>query len=145
MRLRIILAGAMLTIGGCEAGNDNQASDERGPATTSSVAAAGGKPADCADLPGFVPLYGDARVETCVSGPGVDPRHESGTVIYTTGATPAAILAWYKDKTAAEGLAPALSSETMFSAREGSKRSLMAMTQTVKGATKVTLNWGRDL
>lgn len=145
MRLRIILAGAMLTLGGCEAGNDNQATEDRGPAAANAIVGAGAAPVDCSELPGFVPLYGDARVETCVSGPGVDPKHESGTVIYTTGATPAAVLAWYKEKAAAEGLAPALSSETMFSAREGSKRSLMAMTQTVKGATKVTLNWGRDL
>ncbi len=148
MRLRIILAGAMLTLGGCEAGNDNQSADERGPTTTSSVAASGTAPAaktDCAKLPDFVPLYADARVETCVSGPGVDARHESGTVIYTTGATPDAVIAWYKDKAALAGLTPALSNTTMFSAREGSKRSLMAMTETVKGATKVTVNWGRDL
>ena len=143
MRLRIILAGAMLTLGGCEAGNDNVAED-RGPAAANAVAAAG-TAADCASLPDFVPLYADARVETCVSGPGVDPRHESGTVIYTTGATPEAVIAWYKEKANAQGLAPALSNATMFSAREGSKRSLMAMTETARGATKVTLNWGRDL
>jgi hypothetical protein len=145
MKLRIILAGAMLTFGGCEAGNDNQTgADERGPTTTASVAASGSKPADCSKLPEFVPLYADARIETCVAGPGVDAGRESGTVIYTTGATPDAVIAWYKDKTAGDGLAPTLSTQTMLSARDGNKRTLMTLVETVKGATKVTLNWGRD-
>ena len=145
MKLRIILAGAMLTLGGCEAGNDNQSADERGPTTTASVAASGSAPADCSKLPDFVPLYGDARIETCVSGPGVEARRESGTVVYTTGATPDAIIAWYKDKATLEGLAPTLSTATMLSARDGNKRTLMAMVENVRGATKVTLNWGRDI
>ena len=144
MRLRIILAGAMLSLGGCEAGNDNQSAEERGPATTSAVAGAGNAPTDCSKLPDFVPLYADARIETCVSGPAGEPRRESGTVIYTTGATPEAIIAWYKDKAVIEGLVPALSTPTLFSARDGGKRSMMAMVESVRGATKVTLNWGRD-
>lgn len=144
MRLRIILAGAVLTLGGCEAGNDNQAGEKRGPATTASVAAAGDAPADCSKLPDFVPLYADARIETCVSGPASEPRRESGTVVYTTGATPDAVIAWYKDKALLDGLVPALSTPTLFSARDGSERAMMAMVETVRGATKVTLNWGRD-
>jgi hypothetical protein len=144
MRLRIILAGAMLSLGGCEAGNDNQSAEERGPVTTAAVASAGSAPADCSKLPDFVPLYADARIETCVSGPAGEPRRESGTVIYTTGATPDAIIAWYKDKATLDGLVPALATPTLFSARDGGKRSMMAMVETVRGATKVTLNWGRD-
>jgi hypothetical protein len=123
MRLRIILAGAMLSLGGCEAGN---------------------VPTDCGKLPDFVPLYADARIETCVSGPAGEPRRESGTVIYTTGATPDAIIAWYKDKAVLDGLVPALSTPTLFSARDGGKRSMMAMVESVRGATKVTLNWEWD-
>jgi hypothetical protein len=145
MKLRIILASAMLTLGGCEAGNDNQSADDRGPTTTASVAASGNAPADCSKLPDFVPLYGDARIETCVSGPAAEPRRESGTVIYTTGATPDAIIAWYRDKATGDGMTPALATPTLFSARDGSKRSMMAMVETVRGATKVTLNWGRDI
>lgn len=144
MKVRIILAGAALTLSGCEAGNDNVAAEDRGPTTTASVAAPGGSAADCSKLPDFVPLYADARIETCVSGPAAEPRRESGTVIYTTGATPEAVIAWYKDKAGVNGLTPALVTETMFSARDGSKRSLMTMVETVRGATKVTLNWGRD-
>lgn len=143
MRLRIILASAMLTIGGCEAGNDNQSADDRGP-TTTAVAGAGSAPADCGKLPDFVPLYADARIETCVSGPAGEPRRESGTVVYTTGATPEAIIAWYKDKAVLDGLVPALSTPTLLSARDGGKRSMMAMVESVRGATKVTLNWGSD-
>jgi hypothetical protein len=146
MRLRIILAGAMLSLGGCEAGNDNQSAEEREPTiTTASVAAPGNGPTDCSKLPDFVPLYADARIETCVSGPASEPHRESGTVIYTTGATPEAIIAWYRDKTALDGLVPALSTPSLFSARDGGKRSMMAVVETARGATKVTLNWGRDI
>jgi len=144
MRLRIILAGAMLTLGGCEAGNDNQSAGEREPASTA-IAGAGGGSADCGKLPDFVPLYADARIETCVSGPAGEPHRESGTLVYTTGATPDAIIAWYKDKAVLDGLVPALATPTLFSARDGGKRSMMAMVETVRGATKVTLNWGRDI
>jgi hypothetical protein len=144
MRLRIILAGAMLSLGGCEAGNDNQSAEEHGPIATTAVAAAGGAPADCSKLPDFVPLYADARIETCVSGPAGEPHRESGTLVYTTGATPEAIIAWYKEKTAIDGLVPALSTPSLFSARDGGKRSMMAVVETARGATKVTLNWGRD-
>jgi hypothetical protein len=144
MRLRIILAGAMLSLGGCEAGNDNQSAEERGPSATSAVAGAGNVPTDCGKLPDFVPLYADARIETCVSGPAGEPRRERGTVVYTTGATPDAIIAWYKDKAVLEGLVPALSTPTLFSARDGGKRSMRAMVESVRGATKVTLNWEWD-
>ena len=145
MSLRIILAGAMLSLGGCEAGNDNQSAEERGPTTPAAVMGAGEAPTDCSKLPDFVPLYADARVETCVSGPAGEPRRESGTVVYTTGATPDAIIAWYRDKTALDGLVPALATPTLFSAHDGGKRSMMAMVETARGATKVTLNWGRDI
>ena len=141
MRLRIILAGAMLTMGGCEAGNDNQSAENRGPTTTTAIAEPAAPPADCSKLPDFVPLYADARIKTCVSGPAGEPHRESGTVIYTTGATPEAIVAWYKDKAVLDGLAPALSTPSLFSARDGGKRSIMAVVETARGATKVTLNW----
>ena len=145
MRLRIILAGAMLSLGGCEAGNDNQSAEEPGPAAAAIAGAgAGDAPTDCSKLPDFVPLYADARVETCVSGPASEPHRESGTLVYTTGATPEAIIAWYRDKAALDGLVPALSTPSLFSARDGGKRSMMAVVETARGATKVTLNWGRD-
>ncbi len=145
MKLRIILASAALTLNGCEAGNDNATSEDRGPTTTASVAASGNGPADCSKLPDFVPLYADARVESCVSGPASEPRRESGTVIYTTGATPDAVIAWYKEKAGVNGLTPALTTPTLFSARDGSKRNIMSMVETVRGATKVTVNWGQDI
>ena len=145
MKLRIILAGAALTLSGCEAGNDNATAEDRGPTTTASVAGSGLSRADCGNLPDFVPLYADARIKTCVSGPAAEPRRESGTVIYTTGAAPDVVIAWYKEKAAVNGLTPALTTETLFSARDGSKRSIMSMVKTVGGETKVTVNWGQDL
>ena len=78
------------------------------------------------------------------SGPAGEPRRESGTVVFTTGAAPDTIMSWYRDKATGDGLIPALTSPTLFSARDGSRRTLMAMVETVRGATKVTLNWGRD-
>lgn len=145
MKLRIILAGAVLTLGGCDAGNDNHSGDDRGAAAAAMTAASMDAPVNCTSLPDFVPLYADARVETCVSGPAGEPRRESGTVVYTTSATPEAVMAWYKDKATGDGLVPALSTETLFSARDGSSRTVMAMVETVRGTTKVTLNWGRDI
>jgi hypothetical protein len=145
MRLRIILAGAMLSLGGCEAGNDNQSAETNGATAAPALAGPTARPSDCSKLPDFVPLYADARVETCVSGPAGEPHRESGTVICTTGATPEVIIAWYRDKAAIDGLAPALSTPSLFSARDGGKRSMMAVVETARGATKVTLNWGRDI
>jgi hypothetical protein len=43
-----------------------------------------------------------------------------------------------------DGLVPALSTPTLFSARDGGKRSMRAMVESVRGATKVTLNWEWD-
>ncbi len=145
MRLRIIVAGAVLTLGGCDAGNDNHSGDDRGVAATAMTAASTDAPVDCTRLPDFVPLYAGARVETCVSGPASEPRRESGTVVYTTDARAEEVMAWYKDKATGDGLVTALSTETLFSARDGSRRTVMAMVETVRGTTKVTLNWGRDI
>jgi len=144
MRLRIILAGAVLSLGGCEAGNDNQSAETNGATAAPALAGPAAPQSDCSKLPDFVPLYADARIETCVSGPAGEPHRESGTVIYRTGATPEAIIAWYKDKAVLDGLVPALSTPSLFSARDGGKRSMMALVETARGATKVTLNWGRD-
>ena len=154
MSLRIFMAGALLaSLGGCESGGNKQADNDR-DGTNMTVTArepgdskrptAGKSAVDCTHLPPFVPLYGDARVETCVSGPG-EPGHESGMVVYTTGALPAAVLAWYKEKATGDGLTEALSTAAIYSAREDGKRSVTAMVTTVKGATKVTVNWGRDI
>ena len=145
MSLRIFMAGAMLaTLGACGEDDGNaQAANDRGPTTTASVVASGSGPADCSKLPAFVPLYDDARVETCVTGAG-EPGRESGTVIYTTGAAPAAIIAWYRDKAKSDAMAEALSTPTLLSVRDASGSSLMALVETVKGTTKVTLNWGRN-
>lgn len=145
MRLRIILAGGALTLGGCDAGNDNTSSDDRGSASAALAEVPGGAPIDCRKLPDFVPLYAGARVETCVSGPASEPRRESGTVVYMTGAAPEVVMAWYKDKATGDGLVPSLSTATLFAARDGSSRVMMAMVETVRGATRVTLNWGRDI
>jgi hypothetical protein len=145
MGLRIFMAGAMLaSLGGCGESGETKAANDAQPAKKVTEVLAGG-PMDCSKLPDFVPLYADAKVTTCVSGGGVDPGHESGTVIYTVAAEPAAVLAWYKNKADSAGLPKVISTDTIYAAREGSKRSVMAMTEKLAIGTRVTLNWGRDL
>ncbi|MES2097250.1 MAG: hypothetical protein V4459_10875 [Pseudomonadota bacterium] len=145
MGLRIFFAGAMLaSLGACGESTDDKAANDATPANKVTEVVAGG-PMDCSKLPDFVPLYADAKVSTCVSGGGVDPGHESGTVIYTVPADPAAVIAWYKGKADSAGLVQSISTDTMYAAREGSKRTIMTMTEKVATGTKVTVNWGRDL
>ena len=145
MQLRFFFAGAMLaSLGACGDSNENKPANDSTPARKVLEVRASG-PMDCSKLPDFVPLYANAKVSTCVSGGGADPGHESGTVIYTVAAEPAAILAWYKNKADGAGLPKVISTDAMYGAREGSKRSIMVMTDKQATATKVTVNWGRDL
>jgi hypothetical protein len=100
----------------------------------------------CNGLPDFALLYVDAAVAACSKGPSpVRPNHESGTVVYTTKTPPAELLQWYKDQSEVKGLTPALSNDSMYSARDGEKRTMMVLTSAKDGVTRVTLNWGHDL
>lgn len=99
----------------------------------------------CDSLPDFAPLYAGAVVSGCFKGAStVRDNHDSGTAIFAVTTAPAEVLAWYKAQTAAKGLAPSLSSQTMYSARDGEKRTVMVMTTAKDGGTQVTINWGRD-
>jgi hypothetical protein len=57
---------------------------------------------DCARA-AFVPLYADAKVSTCVAD-NETAGEKRGTVIYSSAATPAAVLAWHKAEAEKAGL-----------------------------------------
>ena len=128
-----------------------------GTATTSdpagqnvAMAAAEGTPAvvtaaaECKAKPDFVPVYGDATVILCTSGP-AQPDQESGTIVYTTSATPRTVLGWSRAQANASGLGQRMLNETMYSAGEANERSLMVMVAPEGDGAKVTVNWGRKL
>ncbi len=116
------------------------------------VAAAGGTPAaltaatDCGQAPpDFVPLYTDAKITTCISGPDGQKNHVSGTIVYLTKAKPAEVLGWSRGQANASGLGQRLATDKMYSAGEERRRSLMVVVDTVNGQTRVTVNWGKDI
>lgn len=115
------------------------------------AAAAEGTPAavaaatDCSNKPDFVPVYRDAQVTTCVSSADGQPRHVSGTIVYLAKARPAEVLGWSRAQANASGLGQRLSTPTMYSAGEESKRSLMIVVEPMNGGTRATVNWGRGI
>jgi len=116
------------------------------------MAAAQGTPAaltaatDCGEPPPkFVPLYADAHITTCVAGPDGQGNHVSGTIVYTTKAKPAEVLGWSRGQANASGLAQRLATDTMYSAGEERRRSVMVVVDTIGGQTRVTVNWGKDI
>ena len=143
MARRILMVGVVLALlGGCGKAAVRQVTGN-GAAPARKAVAASSRKVDCRTLPDFVPIFADARVDGCVSGSG-EAGSESGTITYTTAAAPRAVLLWYKNKSAAEGLAEAMSSPTLYGAREPGKRNLIVLTDVMKNGTKVTINWGRS-
>ena len=78
----------------------------------------------------FVPLYADARITTCVA------EGKRGTIIYTSAATPGAVLAWYRSEVEKAGLKVSLQTDMNLSASEGNRK-LMVMAID----HQVTVNW----
>ena len=132
---------AALLLSACGQADKPAATDA--PAKPAAEAAAA--PAKCDSLPDFAPLYADAVVTGCYKGAStVRANHDSGTAIYTTKAAAAEVLGFYKSQAQAKGMADSLSAPTMYSARDGEKRSMMILTKPAAGGTQVTINWGRD-
>jgi hypothetical protein len=147
MRQAVLAAGLLLAACG---GSPKTTDDPVGQNVA--AAAAEGKPAaltaatDCGQAPpDFVPLYADAKISTCVSGPDGQENHVSGTIVYTTGAKPAEVLGWSRGQANASGLAQRMATDKMYSAGEEKRRSLMVVVDTVDGQTRVTVNWGKDI
>jgi hypothetical protein len=138
MKLRI--AGALLALSLAACGQKPAAEAEAGRPAIHEASV------QCGALPGFVVLYADAVVTGCFKGrSNLEQTHESGTVIYTTRTAAPELLTWYKEQAEAKALADHMSSDTMYSARDGANRSIMVTTEAKAGGTQVTLNWGRDL
>jgi len=131
---RAILLGVTLSavaLGGC-----------RPSVTATDTVIAGAE--DCGKKPVFVPLYADAKVTLCSSGHDDATRKDSGMLLYTSAAAPAAVLAWSKAEAAKAGLAERLTTPEMFSAGDGEKRTVMIMAAPKGSGSQVTLNWGRE-
>lgn len=145
MRWLVLGTAAMLAgCGGAPAGNEaaKVKGAQPGPATPIDPAHV-----KCDQLPDFVVLRPDAQIQTCTSGKGPSPRRESGTVIYLTADKAADVIAWYRAQAKAFEMQDALVADTpnpMYSARDGTRRNFMVLTEGAGGRTKVTLNWGRD-
>lgn len=130
---------AAFFLAGCGPG-DKPAADASAPTPIRSASVT------CDGLPDFALLYVDAAVTACTKGPStVRENHESGTVVYRTKTPAAEILSWYKDQSEVKSLTPSLSTDAMYSARDGEKRTMVVLTSAVEGGTQVTMNWGRDL
>lgn len=98
---------------------------------------------DCSKNPDFVPIYAGGTIRVC-SNAHFDAMHKtSGTVAYGTSAAPAEVLAWSKEQAAKAGLTERLSTDKMFSAGEGTKRTMMVMALPEGTGSKVTVNWGK--
>ena len=66
----------------------------------------------------------------------------SGTIVYLVKAAPAKVLSWSRAQANASGLGQRLSTATMYSAGETTKRSLMILVEPMNEGTRATVNWG---
>lgn len=149
--MRHMAIGLTALLAGCGDGVSGTATTNDAGGRNVAAAAANGVPAvraaaaECGKKPDFAPVYGDALISLCTAGPGAAPNHESGTVIYTTAADPKTVLGWSRAQANASGLGQRISTDTVYSAGEATKRSIMVMVAPEGSGTKVTVNWGRDL
>jgi hypothetical protein len=98
-----------------------------------------------ANLPSFVPLYPGAKVTTSVVGSGTA---NGGTIVFVTSDSPEAVIAYYKQKSAAAGFAQTanmnMGGMTMFTATaDAQKKSLQVMASTQNGKTQGQIVWGQ--
>ena len=148
--MRIAFAAlTLLAIAGCNTPPAGDAADVNLAANDAANAAiAGAEPpvVPCDDRPDFAPVRDDARITTCTSGPTAGGL-TSGTIIYTTAADPRAVKDWAKEQVRGAGLTGNIEADTphpMYSAREGTRRTMMLLTEPHGGGTRVTVNWGRE-
>jgi hypothetical protein len=95
-------------------------------------------------MPDFVSSYPGAKIETTTVGSNVNGN--SGTVTFETTDSPAAVIAYYKKKSAGEGLAEAMNLNmgptTMFAAHgNGEKKVLQVIASTNGSGARVQVNW----
>ena len=98
-----------------------------------------------AKMPDFVAIYPGGKVQSTTISSGKEGN--GGTLSFQTAAAPAAVIAWYKEKAASEGLSKAVDMDmggtTMFTAHaDGEKKTLQVIAASSgAGGAQVQVNW----
>jgi hypothetical protein len=138
--MRLILStGLVLALAGC--GGGSQSADGVQGKVAEIASAKGSN--SCDKNPDFAPIYADAVVKVCSSAHFDATGKDAGTVSYTTAATPATVIAWAKEQAAKSGLAARIETDKMFSAGEGTKRTMAMFVRPEGSGSNVTVNWGK--
>ncbi|MES2986766.1 MAG: hypothetical protein V4808_02560 [Pseudomonadota bacterium] len=146
--MRFAAPGLAILLAACGDSGTGTSGTSNPAAQNVAAAAATGTPAnetaavECGKKPDFVPVYADAKITICTTE-GAEGSQQSGTVIYTTAVAPNVALAWSREQANASGLGQRMLSETMYSAGETSKRSIMIVVEPEGAGARVTVNWGR--
>lgn len=144
--MRLAALGLTMLLAACGGGTKTVGTSDAGGQNVA-AAAATGTPAnqtasvECGKKPDFVPVYADAQISVCTTE-GSPGSQQSGTIIYTTAAAPNVALGWSREQANASGLGQRMLSETMYSAGETTKRSIMVLVEAEGTGTRVTVNWG---
>ena len=129
----LIAAAALLTLAAC------------GPKPAAETKAAAAAQIPCTGLPAYAPLYPGGKITLCTQGES-GPGKIGGAVGFTSPDAPAAVVALYKDKAAAAGLAVGMDLDQggsmVFSAMDGDRTlRIQALPEADGGATAI-LTWG---
>jgi len=97
-----------------------------------------------AKLPDFVTVYPGGKVKSTTISAGKDSV--GGSLSFETTASPATVIAWYKQKASNEGLSKAIDMNmggtTMFTANaDGGKKSLQVIAASSGAGAQVQINW----
>jgi hypothetical protein len=96
------------------------------------------------NLPGFVSVYPGAKVQSTTVASGANGA--GGAMAFETTDSPAAVIAFYKQKSAGAGLSPAMNmnsgTTTMFVANaDQGKKSLQLIAEAAGSGAHVQVNW----
>lgn len=98
-------------------------------------------------MPSFAPLYPGATIESSIGGlTSEDKKANGGAVTYTVKATPAEVVAFYKQKAEAAGLKRLMETNmgtsAMYSAEgDTSDKGFQVIASSADGPTSVTVTW----
>ncbi len=139
MRFVLVAAAvAAVSLAGC-------GKKEAAPEKPAAAADAGKAAAAKARMPDFAPLYPDAKIETDVAEVGND-KADGGTLVYEVEASPAEVVAFYKEKSAAAGFKTEMDANMgpahMFAASDkASGKALQVIASDAGAGASVQLIW----
>ncbi len=136
-----IAVGLAVLLAGC--GGAKPAANTKGSDIVTAVTGGVQGSNDCSRNPDFAPVYAGATIKVCSMAHFDATAKDAGSFNYTTPVAPAVVLAWSKEQAVKAGLTERLSTDKMFSAGEGSKRTLMVMALPDGTGSRVTVNWGK--